>query len=95
MKKENREEISLRRLAKPQSKERLIRKHRTKKEFFPSKLQHLKQQINRLKNILNQEKHKMKLQHQSERKTRTRQLITAGGLLQKSGLLEAFHIESR
>jgi len=34
----------------------------------------------------------MKLQHQSVRKARTRQLITAGGLLQKSGLLEVFHI---
>ena len=36
----------------------------------------------------------MKIQQQSERKARTRQLITVGGLLQKSGLLEAFHINS-
>lgn len=34
----------------------------------------------------------MKAQQQSHRKSRTRQLITAGGLLHKSGLLDAFLI---
>lgn len=34
----------------------------------------------------------MKLQHQSERKRRVRQFIQAAGLLQKSGILEAFRI---
>lgn len=34
----------------------------------------------------------MKIQQQSARKSRVRQLIQAGGLLQKSSLLEAFHI---
>lgn len=41
---------------------------------------------------LNREKNKMRQQHQSARKARVRQLIQAGGLLQKSGLLEAFNI---
>lgn len=34
----------------------------------------------------------MKLQRQSDRKLRTRQPIQAGGLLQKSRILDAFHI---
>ena len=34
----------------------------------------------------------MKNQHNSERKSRTRLLIQAGGLLQKSGLMDAFQI---
>ena len=34
----------------------------------------------------------MKQQHQSDRKARTRGLIQAAGLLQKSGVLEAFSI---
>ena len=34
----------------------------------------------------------MRQQHQFARKVRVRQLIQAGGLLQKSGLLEAFNI---
>lgn len=34
----------------------------------------------------------MKAEQQSHRKSRTRQLIAAGGLLQKSGLLDAFLI---
>lgn len=34
----------------------------------------------------------MKQQHNGERKARTRGLIQAGGLLQKSGLMEAFQI---
>lgn len=37
----------------------------------------------------------MKAQQQSHRKSRTRQLITIGGLLQKSGLVDAFLIEPR
>lgn len=36
----------------------------------------------------------MKLQKQSERKARTRTMIQAAGLLQKSGLMEAFQISS-
>lgn len=36
----------------------------------------------------------MKFQKQSERKARTRQLVQAGGLLHKSGLLEVFSIQS-
>ena len=36
----------------------------------------------------------MKAEQQSHRKSRTRQLITLGGLLQKSGLVDAFLIES-
>ena len=35
----------------------------------------------------------MKAEQQSHRKSRTRQLIQAGGILQKSGLLDAFLIE--
>lgn len=35
----------------------------------------------------------MKAEQQSHRKNRTRQLIRAGGLLQKSGLMDAFLIE--
>lgn len=35
----------------------------------------------------------MKIQQQSARKARTRQLITVGRLLHKSGLMEAFSIE--
>ncbi len=34
----------------------------------------------------------MKTQQQSDRKRRTRQLVQTGGLLQKSGLLDAFLI---
>jgi len=34
----------------------------------------------------------MKNQYNSERQSRTRLLIQAGGLLQKSGILDAFHI---
>lgn len=34
----------------------------------------------------------MKQQHNADRKNRTRLLIQCGGLLSKSGLLEAFHI---
>ena len=34
----------------------------------------------------------MKQQHNADRKSRTRLLIQCGGLLSKSGLLEAFHI---
>ena len=34
----------------------------------------------------------MKQQRQSDRKARVRQFIQAAGLLQKSGLMEAFHI---
>lgn len=34
----------------------------------------------------------MKQQHHGERKSRTRTLIMLGGLLQKSGLMDAFHI---
>lgn len=34
----------------------------------------------------------MKQQHSSDRKSRTRTLIMLGGLVQKSGLMEAFHI---
>ena len=37
----------------------------------------------------------MKQQHQGERNNRTRLLIQCGGLLSKSGLLEAFHITPR
>lgn len=36
----------------------------------------------------------MKVQQQSDRKARTRLLIQVGGLLQKSGLMDAFNIES-
>lgn len=36
----------------------------------------------------------MKHQHNDDRKNRTRLLIQCGGLLSKSGLLEAFHITS-
>ncbi len=36
----------------------------------------------------------MKQQHNDDRKNRTRLLIQCGGLLSKSGLLEAFHITS-
>ena len=50
-------------------------------------------QINCLKNTLNREKSKMKNQQQSDRKLRTRTLIEAGGLLQKSGIMDAFFIE--
>ena len=35
----------------------------------------------------------MKAEQQSHRKSRTRQLIQAGGILQKSGLMDAFLIE--
>ncbi|MBY0272908.1 MAG: conjugal transfer protein TraD [Alphaproteobacteria bacterium] len=34
----------------------------------------------------------MKQQHNVDRKNRTRTLIMLGGLLQKSGLMDAFHI---
>ncbi len=34
----------------------------------------------------------MKQQYNGERKSRTRTLIMLGGLLQKSGLMDAFHI---
>ena len=34
----------------------------------------------------------MRTQHQSHRKSRTRQLIQSGGILQKSGLMDAFLI---
>jgi len=34
----------------------------------------------------------MKQQHSADRKSRTRTLIMLGGLLAKSGLMEAFHI---
>ncbi|MBP6952708.1 MAG: conjugal transfer protein TraD [Alphaproteobacteria bacterium] len=36
----------------------------------------------------------MEAEQQSHRKSRTRQLITLGGLLQKSGMVDAFLIES-
>lgn len=36
----------------------------------------------------------MKIQQQSDRKRRVRLLIQAGGLLQKSGLMDVFGIES-
>ncbi len=55
-------------------------------------MQYLKQRITRLKNNLNREVSKMKAEQQSHRKSRTRQLITMGGLLQKSGLIDAFCI---
>ena len=35
----------------------------------------------------------MKVEQQSRRKSRTRQLVQAGGLLQKSGLMDTFFIE--
>ncbi len=35
----------------------------------------------------------MKNQHNSERQSRTRLLIQSGGLLQKSGILDAFQIQ--
>ena len=57
-------------------------------------MQRLKQRIARLKNTLNREVSQMKAEQQSHRKSRTRQLITLGGLLQKSGLVDAFLIES-
>lgn len=63
-----------------------------KNSLLPSKLRHFKQRLNRLKSTLNRETHKMKIQQQSARKARTRMLISVGGLLQKVGLLEAFHI---
>lgn len=34
----------------------------------------------------------MKQKHNADRQSRTRTLIMMGGLLQKSGLMEAFHI---
>lgn len=55
-------------------------------------MQRLTKQIARLKNSLNREESKMKTQQYSYRKTRTRGLIQAGGLLQKSGLMDAFLI---
>jgi hypothetical protein len=67
-------------------------KYQLKKSQLPNQLTCLKQRISLLKTILNLEKHKMKQQANSSRKARTRQLIFAGGLLQKSGILEAFHI---
>ena len=57
-----------------------------------SKLQRLKQRLNRRKSNLSREKHKMKVQQQSNRKARTRLLIQAGGILHKSGIMEAFSI---
>ncbi len=57
-------------------------------------LQKIYQQINRLHNQLNLEKLKMQKQNQTKRKLRTRTLIQIGGLVQKSGLMDAFTIES-
>ena len=48
--------------------------------------------LNRLKNALNYEKNRMTKQHGSDRKRRTRTMIQAAGLLQKSGIMEAFFI---
>jgi len=59
---------------------------------LPKKLQRLRQQLNRLKSTLNRERNKMKQQHQSDRKARTRLLIQIGGILHKSGLMDAFSI---
>ncbi|MGC8483867.1 MAG: conjugal transfer protein TraD, partial [Thermodesulfobium sp.] len=63
-----------------------------KSSILPKKLRYLHQHINHLKNTLNREKNKMKKQRQSDRKLRTRQLIQIGGLVQKSGLMDAFLI---
>lgn len=56
-------------------------------------MQRLKQRIAHLKSNLNRERSKMKIEQQSHRKARTRQLIQIGGICQKSGLLDAFFIE--
>ena len=55
-------------------------------------MQSLKQLIARLKNNLNRVVSQMKTEQQSHRKSRVHQLIQAGGILQKSGLLDAFLI---
>jgi hypothetical protein len=51
------------------------------------------QQLNRHKAHLNREKTDMKNQNNSVRQTRSRTLIQAGGLLSKSGLMDAFDIQ--
>ena len=63
-----------------------------KSTVLPRELKRLRQKLNRLKNLLNREKLGMKQQHNGERKSRTRTLILMGGLLQKSGLMDAVHI---
>lgn len=63
-----------------------------KDSILPKKLRLLSQHLNHLKNNLNREKHKMKQQRQSDRKARVRQFIQCAGLLQRSGLMEAFQI---
>lgn len=52
------------------------------------------QKLNRLSLLINREKHKIKQQSRSARKARTRTLIQVGGLVQKTGLMTAFGIES-
>ena len=79
-------------LSKAENRQRYILKSHRKRASLPNKLYHLKQHLNHLKNTLAREKNKMKQQHQSDRKVRTRSLIQAAGLLQKSGILEAFSI---
>src|SRR3989338_8719554 len=59
---------------------------------LPKRIRVLSQRINRLKNNFNREMHKIKQQRQSDRKARTRQLIQIGGLVHKSGLVDAFLI---
>ena len=63
-----------------------------KRSFLPQRLKRLHQKLNRLKNLLNREKLRMYHQHNRERKSRTRTLIMLGGLVQKSGLMDTFHI---
>lgn len=54
----------------------------------------LRQQINRLCKQRNREICAMKNKANSTRQSRTRTLIQLGGILQKSGLLEAFQIQT-
>ncbi len=59
---------------------------------LPKQLQRLTRHINRLRNNLSQEKNKMTKQRQADRKARAHQLIQIGGLVKKSGLVDAFLI---
>ena len=79
-------------LTKTRNSQECSLKSHQERLLVPIKLQRLRQHLNRLKSNLARDTNNMKQQHQSDRKERTRQLIQPGGILHKSGLMEAFSI---